>query len=110
MDKPHAPIFSEHDAEPSLREAIDEFVVHLAERIDLLQDAENDGDLAQLRALGELLSEDAGRLGFPGLSAAAREVTRASAGRQTEMARKALEQATDIARRIRLGHRGSLGI
>ena len=108
MDEQYVPIFSLYEDDPERRDAIEGFVVHLAERIDLLQDTERAGDTGQLRALAELLSEDAERLGFPALAQLAGEIGRCCAEDKADAAHDALEEATDIARRIRLGHRGAL--
>lgn len=102
------PIFSEREDDPAIRESLDDFVVHLAERIDLLQDAEGAGDLPQLRALSELLAEDAQCYGFPSLAELALLVCRCCEEDKPENARQVLTEATEVACRIRLGHRGAL--
>jgi hypothetical protein len=108
MAKDQTPIFSTRDAEAELREAIDRFVIGLAEQIDLLQDAECAGKLEQLASLSTVLGENAASLGFGSLAELSRMVCDACAEDRPELARKALEEATEIARRIRLGHRGAL--
>jgi hypothetical protein len=108
MSKRLTPIFSTREDDPEIRESLDEFVVHLAERVDLLQDAEGARDLPQLRALAELLSEDAELYGFPSLAELARLIARCCQEDKPEGARDVLTEATEVACRIRLGHRGSL--
>jgi hypothetical protein len=108
MSKRLMPIFSTREDDPEIRDSLDEFVVHLAERIDLLQDAEGAGDLPQLRALAELLSEDAVLYGFPALAELATLVCRCCQEDKPDNAREVLTEATEVACRIRLGHRGAL--
>ncbi len=108
MSERITPIFSTLEDETELRERLDDFVVHLAERVDLLQDAECANDLGQLRALAELLAEDSTACGFPALAELAELVARSCAEDKPETAREVLTEATEVARRIRLGHRGSL--
>ncbi|MGH0037014.1 MAG: hypothetical protein ACQGVK_18470 [Myxococcota bacterium] len=108
MSKRPTPIYSTREDDPEIRDSLDEFVVHLAERIDLLQDAEGAGDLPQLRALAELLSEDALLYGFPDLADLASLICRCCQEDKPENARDVLTEATEVARRVRLGHRGAL--
>jgi len=108
MSERLVPIYSTRDEDPEIREALEDFVVHLAERVDLLQDAESAGDLPQLRALADLLAEDAQEYGFAALSELATLVSRCCEEDKPENARTVLGEATEIARRIRLGHRGAL--
>ena len=49
--KPLPPIYSTHDEDLSMRDAIEGFVIGLAERIDDLQDAELQGNLTPDRFL-----------------------------------------------------------
>jgi len=108
MDERHVPLFSTLEEDASQREAIDAFVIALAERVDRLQDAQIAGDLAQVRALAELLSEDAQARGFPPLAALARRVAALAHEGKPEPAHEELERLTAVAQRIRLGHRGAL--
>jgi HPt (histidine-containing phosphotransfer) domain-containing protein len=102
------PIYSSRIDDPSDSDTIDRFVIRLAERIDVLQDAEADGDLAHLEALaGELLVE-AREAGFEALVAFAETLEGACVGGDSEAARERLLELTEIAQRIRLGHRGAV--
>lgn len=108
MDSRRNPLYSSREDEPEIRDALDEFVVHLAERVDLLQDAESAADLPQLRALAELLAEDAEQMGFAPLGEVARLVCRSCVEDKPDTARDALTALTELAQRVRLGHRGAL--
>jgi hypothetical protein len=102
------PIHSSLENDPSHAEAIEAFVVALAERVDALQDNEASGDWPRLIAnLGEL-SRGAGRVGYPMLVQCAEEAARAAHDRNRELAYKALLVLTDVAQRIRRAHRGAL--
>jgi hypothetical protein len=107
-DAKDSPIRSRLAGDPSVGDAIDAFVVGLAERVDALQDCEARGALRELsRSAGELGS-DAAEVGFDGLSGAACSIQQVCGHGVAEDARKALEELTEIARRIRLGHRGAV--
>ena len=102
------PIHSSLDDDPSHAEAIEAFVVALAERVDALQDNEASGDWPRLIAnLGDL-ARVAGQVGYPDLVQCAEEAARAASERNRELAYKALVVLTDVAQRIRRAHRGSL--
>jgi hypothetical protein len=101
------PIYSSRSDDPDLGEAVDRFVIGLAERIDLLQDAEADGDLAQLAGLASGLIVEADAAGFEALARTARALEAACSDDEPKAARKQLLGLTEIAQRIRLGHKGS---
>jgi hypothetical protein len=102
------PIHSLYEDDPSHAVAIEAFVVALAERVDALQDNEQSGDWPRLVAnLTELIAA-AERAGYPQLAASAAEVARAARDRHAELAYKSLVELTDIARRVRAAHRGSM--
>jgi HPt (histidine-containing phosphotransfer) domain-containing protein len=101
------PIYSSHSDDSSDGDAVDRFVIRLAERIDVLQDTEADGDLARLAALAGELSVEAGEAGFEALVAFARTLEAACLEGNTEAARERLLELTEIAQRIRMGHRGA---
>jgi hypothetical protein len=101
------PIYSSRADDPGLTEAIDAFVVALAERIDHLQDAEVRGDFEQLGALAGRLGGDAEKMGFSYLASCSGQIEAASLDEDAEAARKSVIEATEIAQRIRLGHRGA---
>jgi len=93
--------------DPELEEDIHAFVVRLAEQVDGLQDAEASAQWAPLCDVALNLSRDAERCGFPGLSQIARGVARAAEDGKPEDARAGLVELTEMAQRIRLGHRGA---
>ena len=102
------PIHSSLEDDPSHVEAIEAFVVALAERVDALQDNEANGDWPRLIAnLGEL-AQIAEQVGYPLMAQSAEEALRAARERHRELAHKALVVLTDVAQRIRRAHRGSL--
>ena len=103
-----APIHSRLADDPSVGDAIDAFVVQLAERVDALQDCELRGNLGQLSEGAGVLIADAAKLGFETLSEVARSLQEACGRNTAADARKALEELTEVARRIRLGHRGAV--
>jgi len=108
MDTPKGPIHSRFDDDPAYADAIDAFIVRIAERVDTLQDIEAGGDLAGLAVHVAALGGEAQHLGYPLLAQSAGEVANAARERNGELARKTLRELTDIARRVRQAHRGSL--
>lgn len=108
MSESGRPIHSALDDDPQAAAAIDAFVFGLAERVDALQDAEAQGDLRQLAGLAGQLGRDAQTVGYAPLRLSADEVAAAAAADNAELAYKALVELTDVARRVRQGHRGSL--
>ena len=107
MTEQKRPIHSLLEDEPRLQEEISEFVIGLAEAIDGLQDAHSEGDLESLDRLAAELGARAIRYGYPPLAAISAAVQAACRDENPDAARKAVEEATEIARRIRLGHRGA---
>jgi hypothetical protein len=101
------PILSSLADDPAEGEAIDAFVVGLAERVDALQDCEARGALAPLSESVVALAEDADKVGFDLLARVARCIGDACGANAADAARKGLVELTEIARRIRLGHRGA---
>jgi hypothetical protein len=108
MDDRPRPIHSAFGDDPSLADAIDAFVVGLAERIDDLQDCEAQGTLARLAERAAELAAEATRVGYGPLAEWAEAVRRASAEHKPQDARKALLELTEVAYRVRLGHRGAV--
>jgi hypothetical protein len=108
MDDRPRPIHSALAAEPALAGAIEAFVVGVAERVDELQDCEAQGALARLSALAAELSRDAAKVGYEPLSSWADAVTLACNERNPQDVRKALLELTEVATRVRLGHRGAV--
>jgi HPt (histidine-containing phosphotransfer) domain-containing protein len=101
------PIYSSRCDDPAAGDAVDRFVVGLAERIDLLQDAEVDGDFARLAELAEGLVVEADSSGFGALAGVAQALESACRGDDPKAAREKLLELTEIAQRIRLGHKGA---
>jgi hypothetical protein len=106
-DRPRA-IYSSLVDDPAYGEIIDEFVVAVAERVDHLQDADSKGDLAELARLAGQLVLDARTAGFEALAAVAAAVEAACLETSSKPAHDGVVALTEIARRIRLGHRGAM--
>lgn len=102
------PIHSRFEDDPAHADAIEAFVVALAERVDTLQDNEASSDWPRLIAGLDDLAKTAEQVGYPQLAEAAAEVRRAAHERHGELAHKALVELTDVAQRIRRAHRGAL--
>jgi len=107
MSDRQTPIHSIREDDVDLLDAISDFVVGLAERVDLLQDAESAGDFEELRGLALRLAEEAEQYGYPALGAVAGEIRAACEEAKADKAQQSLVALTDIALRIRLGHRGA---
>ncbi len=107
MGDRQTPIFSTREDEVELGEAIEAFVIELAERVDELQDAERAADLWRLFHLAERLGRASEGLGFTSLAQLARVVARACDEEKADLAQRTLIEITEISRRIRLGHRGA---
>lgn len=107
MAQPRKPIYSVHEELPELAEAIDDFVIGLAERVDGLQDLHSLGDFPRLgERCGELALE-ADRLGYPELAQVARGTVAACRDLKADASEDALRQMTDLTQRIRQAHRGA---
>ncbi len=102
------PIFSSRADDPALAEAIDAFVIGLAERIDDLQDAEREAGLVRLAALAHDLAADAEPVGYEALTRIAQVVEAAAEEEKSDEAHANLVKLTEIAYRVRMGHRGAL--
>lgn len=100
-------IRSSLEDDPELADDIGAFVVRLAEQVDGLQDAEATAQWEPLRDVALHLARDAERCGFPGLAQISRGVARAAEDGKPEDARSGLVELTDMAQRVRLGHRGA---
>ena len=106
-DRPR-PIYSALSEDPALQDGIDAFVVSLAERVDDLQDCEMRGDMARLAELAEELLLESTKVGYDTLSRCAAAVRGPAREAKTEEVRKALIELTEVAHRVRLGHRGAV--
>ena len=101
------PLFSTRANDPAVQDTLDDFVVSLGERIDALQDAEIASDLPRMGVLADELRGAAGDHGYEPLADCASGVKTACASGDAEAARKGLLELTEIAQRVRLGHRGA---
>jgi hypothetical protein len=108
------PIVSAMAGELEVRERLEAFVIALGERVDQLQDLESGRKWKELEAGARRLGEEAFALGFEPLREAAAVVQGACVLAQQHPARsyaavrEALLALTDVARRVRLGHRGAM--
>lgn len=107
MDERRLPIYSLFEDDVDLEDELDAFVIHLAERVDALQDAESTGDLDHLDELATETAAQAARLGYPDLEKVARRVRSACEDLDKRTIQTAIVELTEIVRRIRLGHRGA---
>jgi hypothetical protein len=102
------PILSALVADPAHQDAIDCFVLVLAERVDDLQDCEARGDFPRLAELAEELLLESTKVGYDVLSRCAAAVRGPAQEGTAEDVRKALVDLTEVAHRVRLGHRGAV--
>jgi hypothetical protein len=113
MEDDAGPIASELANDPAQHERLERFVVALGERVDRLQDLEMAQDTKQLEAEARILGYDAAQHGYAPLVHAAEAVQRACGlfrpGRERAAVRESVRALTDVASRVRLGHRGALG-
>jgi len=101
------PILSLLADDPAVRPRIETFVLALAETVDTLQDLEQAARLGELREAAERLEREAGLHGFPLLAESARDAADAAQAASPKRVRDALVRLTDVAYRVRLGHRGT---
>lgn len=87
---------------------LDGFVVALGERIDALQDAEHAGHLDEVSKRAGDLAREASSLGLPQLVTAAECVVGSCREGPAIEVRERIVALTDVIRRVRLGHRGSV--
>ncbi len=102
------PIFSSLEDDPSQSDAIDHFVIGLAEEVDKLQDADLEADLGLLGKLALRLGQRAGTLGYQPMAEVATMLANACRDDKLEDAVAAMVELTNISSRIRRGHRGSV--
>jgi hypothetical protein len=105
--KPLPPIYSTHDEDLSMRDAIEGFVIGLAERIDDLQDAELQGNLKQVGELCTGLVAEASATGYPALVEAGELVLSAESSGGPKAVLKALFELTETVQRVRRGSRSA---
>ena len=102
------PLFSTRANHPGVQDTLDDFVMSLGERIDALQDAEIASDLPRMGVLAGELRGAAADHGYEPLADCAAGVRTACASGDAEVAHKGLLELTEIAQRVRLGHRGAV--
>jgi hypothetical protein len=100
-------IRSEREADPELELQIDAFVLSLGEEVDALQDAEAGAQLDLLARRAARFGATAAELGYPALARGAERIRDAVGERNPEAVRKAVEDVTDLAQRVRRGHRSA---
>jgi hypothetical protein len=101
------PIRSTQEDVAELAEDLDRFVIGLAERIDAVQDAELVEHYDEVSQLARVLANDAERLGYPGMAQSAKSVATAAADSKLDSLQEAVVELTDLAQRVRRGHRGA---
>jgi hypothetical protein len=87
-------------------EQLDSFVVALGERIDLIQEAEHEGQLEEAAKRAAELAVEAIALGLPPLAEAAEQVVASCRRGVGSDAHARIVELTDVVTRVRLGHRG----
>lgn len=87
-------------------EQLDAFVVSLGERIDGIQEAEHEGQLAEAAKRAAELAVEALSLGLPPLAEAAERVVACCRDGLPAEAHATIVDLTDVVTRVRLGHRG----
>ncbi len=102
------PLYSSLSDDPESAERLDRFVLHLAEQVDLLQDAHAAGDLDAIARDAYRLAEisrDVGHETFAAMALRVADVAQQGKGEDTHAA---LVELTEGAQRVRQGHRGSI--
>ena len=102
------PILSSRSDDPAAAERIEDFLVGLAERVDDLQDAEFKGDLNEVAIAAHALGTAARELGFDLLAGSASDLERCCRSDSLEQVRETLIDLTEIAKQVRMGHRGAV--
>jgi len=106
-DRALPPIRSSREHEPDLEPEIDAFVLSLGELVDSFQDAEAAGGVAALRELAARLETRARELGYEPVAASAQRIAGACGERNPEAMRKSVQDLTEVATRVRRGHRSA---
>ena len=92
---------------PDLDPQIDSFVLELGSIVDAFQDAEVEGQREEIAALAHDLASRAIVLGFAPIAESARRVSEAVVERNREALHKAVVDLTEVALRVRRGHRSA---
>lgn len=106
-ERPEPALRSSREDDPEVELQIDAFVVGLGETVDALQDAEAAGHLSVLRQLAEALEVRTRELGYELLSDVARQLREACDDPNPVAAHKAVEDFTELSKRVRRGHRSA---
>lgn len=106
-ERPEPALRSSRENDPEVELQIDAFVVRLGETVDALQDAEAAGRMDALRAQAEALEARTRELGYEALASAARQIRDACDDPNPVTARKAVEDFTELSKRVRRGHRSA---
>ena len=101
------PLRSSREDDPELELQIDSFVVRLGETVDALQDAEAAGHREELKRLASALVSRTRELGYESLSEAAGRICEACDDPNPVAAHKAVEDFTELSKRVRRGHRSA---
>lgn len=104
----NGPLYSTRAEGPEASALLDAFVLGLAGCIDGLQDADAAGEVDELVRGAGSLAQQAAELGHDLLAAVALHVAEVARQGKTEDAHGALVELTDVAQRVRRGHRGAL--
>jgi hypothetical protein len=107
MREQKPPIRSTREDAPELADDIDRFVIGLAERIDGIQDAELQGGATRVADLARQLASESERLGYPSMAVSAKAVAMAAEDDVQQELRDTIVELTELAQRIRRGHRGA---
>jgi hypothetical protein len=87
---------------------LDAFVVALGERIDSIQESEQLGQPEETAKRAADLAADAVTMGLPPLGEAAQRVVASCLAADAERLHEAVVELTEVATRVRLGHRGGI--
>ena len=101
------PVYSILGSSSDFEEEIHHFVVGLAEQVDTLQDEESNADFEALEERTSMLAQEAEQMGYPELARLAHKVSTACDEELKDAVQKSLVELTELAQRIRLGHRGA---
>lgn len=101
------PIVSQLADDPMERPRIEAFVLALSDAVDCLQDLEQESDFTRIAERARCLSLEAERHGFPPLAEASARTAELARTLDPKRTRESLLALTEVARRVRLGHRGA---
>ena len=106
-ERRQGPLYSTRADDPEAAAQLDRFVLDLAERIDLLQDADAAGEIDVLIRGAAQLSQHARDAGHETLSAVALRVADMAREGKADDAHADLVELTAVAQRVRRGHGGA---